>query len=172
MSQSAEEALKALGVDPLLIDLRDERRAKDGTKVDRRICICGHAVGRHRDGKDRQILRDGDQHSWACKPNARDCNCKRCIPVLKVSSPKYFLRVTDGAAETHALIRGIKNLTYAGGTFEWLVELICVFCGAEGSEHKVLPTPLTRDKRIKRVEGSDGYDGLVCEKCRNNEQLG
>lgn len=172
MTQTSDEVMKSLGIDPQLVDIRDNRRALDGTKIDRRICICGHAVGRHKDGNNRQILRDGDQSQWVCQPNARTCDCKRCVPVLKVSSPKYFLRVTDGAADTHALIRGIRSLTLAGGEFEWLVELVCAFCKAQGSEHRVLPTPLTREGKIKRTEGSDGYDAFVCEKCRTNEQLG
>lgn len=172
MTQDPDEVMRSLGLDPQLVDIKDDRRTADGTTVDRRICICGHALGRHRDGLRRQIFKGGDKSNWICQPNARSCNCKNCVPVLKVSNPKYFLRITDGASDTHALIRGLRSLTLAGGTFEWLVELVCVFCKATGPEHKVLPTPLTRDGRIKKTEGSDGYDVFVCENCRNNEQLG
>lgn len=166
MTQDSDEIMRALGVDPRLVDIRDDRRSIDGQKIDRRICICGHAVGRHRDGKNVQILRGGDINDWVCQPNARTCSCKRCVPVLKVSTPLYFVRATDGAADLHALIRGIRTLTLRKGEFEWLVELICAFCKAQGPEHKVLPTPLTKEGKIKMTDGSDGYDALVCEKCR------
>lgn len=169
MITNADEVMKSLGVDPQMVDIRDDRRNINGPNVDRRICICGHAVGRHKDGNDVQILRGGDMDNWICQPNARTCNCKNCVPVMKVSNPKFFLRVTQGASDTHALIRGLRELLKKGGEFEWLVEPTCAFCKKTGQG--VLPTPLTKEGKIKRTEGSDGYDTFVCEDCRNNEQL-
>lgn len=170
MSDKSDEILRSLGVDPQLVDIKDDRRNRVGGIIDRRICICGHAVGRHKDGNGTEVFKGGNPNDFVCQPNARTCNCKRLIPVIKVSSPKFFLRITDGASDTHALIRGIRTLTLNGGDFEWLVEPTCVFCKATGAG--VLPTPLTKQGTIKRTTGSDGLDDFVCENCRNNGQLG
>lgn len=163
MTNDPNEALKAMGLDLQMIDIYDDRRSVSGN-VDRRICICGHAATVHTDGNDIPVLRGGDRNNFMCKPNAQNCPCKRCIPVIKVSNSKFFLRKTHGAGATHALVRGLRRLAESGGTFEWLVEVKCTFCGSETS---IAPTPLTATGELKKSEGSAGYDNLVCENCRS-----
>lgn len=167
----SDALMKSMGIDPELMDIRDRKRNSAGNLQDRRICICGHSVLKHRDGTNTKLVEGGDPNMWNCQPNLRSCPCKIYAPVLKVASTKFFLRVTDGPSDTHALMRGLRAMTQKHGvvdTFEWIVERQCVFCKTIGND--CLPTPLTADGRIKR-SGTDGYDAFVCGNCRINEQL-
>jgi hypothetical protein len=166
MSNSALEALESMGIDVKRVEILDASKSNNKS-VDRRICICGHAVDRHKNGNDVPILKSDDpEGKFVCQPNAMTCSCKKCIPVLLVSNPKYFLKRTDGAGEMHALIRGLTGLTTKAENplFEWLIEPQCRVCSATGSG--VLPAAFTLQGHLKKGAGSDGYDAFICKECR------
>jgi hypothetical protein len=168
MSNPAD-LLASMGLDAQMIDIHDISKSNNRS-VDRRICVCGHSVDRHKnyfvgDGSGVPVLRTNNpDDSFTCKPNAATCNCKKVIPVLSVSNPKYFLKKTDGAGQLHALSRGIRALMKVdGATAEWIIDPQCRTCG---SKVNVVPACFTLDGRLKQGTGSDGYDAFICENCR------
>lgn len=174
MSNPALDALASMGVDIQRIDILDNATGNNRS-VDRRICMCGHSVDRHKDpnsldsnGKPMAILRTNNPDGpFMCQPNAMSCLCKKVIPVLSVSNPKYFLKKTDGHGELHALIRGMRGLSKVEGhTMEWIIEPQCRICGCTGASEKIVPATFTVHGELKKSHGSDGYDAFVCEKCR------
>lgn len=160
--------LASMGIDPHRVDILDNSRKKMAGGVDRRICICGHAMDRHKNGQDVPILRSIDPSArFQCKPNVMECDCKNCIPVISVSDTRWFLKKTEGSGELHAFTRGILAISKITGHFiEWLIEPQCRLCGAKGDEHLLAPTLFTKEGAIKRSSQSDGYDDFSCHKCR------
>jgi hypothetical protein len=171
MSNPALDALAAMGVDVQKIDILDNSKSNNRS-VDRRICICGHSVDRHKDPNTpypyTPILKTSNPDgAFICQPNAMTCNCKKVIPVLLVSNPKYFLKKTEGHGELHALTRGIRGLAKVEGhTMEWLIDPQCRLCGSSGAGERIVPASFTVSGELKRSQGSDGYDAFICEKCR------
>ena len=88
MSNQALNVLAAMGIDPQEIDTHDTSLVnKQG--VDRRICICGHAMDRHKAEatlgweKPIPILKWSDPtEPFKCTPNAQSCSCRRLIPTI------------------------------------------------------------------------------------------
>ena len=174
--------LQQMGVDPQLVEIYDSS-VERSRKVDRRICICGHATGRHKIGgtkttittvwPDQTIIEGGGFKAkvWRCKPNGNDCNCQTWIPTLEVSETRWFLKATEGANHRHALTKGILALSKINGhSIKWLIPPICVLCKKEGWENGLAPTPLTESGKVKIGDGSDGLDRLVCKSCREAVQ--
>jgi hypothetical protein len=160
--------LASMGIDPQRVDILDSSRKKMAGGVDRRICICGHAMDRHKNGQNVPILRSIDPSGYfQCKPNVMECNCKNCIPIISVSDTRWFLKKTEGSGELHALTRGILALSKIEGHYiEWLIEPQCRLCGVVGGEHQIAPTLFTKEGIIKHSSESDGYDDFSCRKCR------
>jgi hypothetical protein len=173
MSNPALDILASMGIDPHEIDTHDTSLVNK-LGVDRRICICGHSMDRHKAGptlgweKPVPILKWSDpSESFKCIPNAQACSCRRLAPVLEVSNIKYFLKKTTGSGELHALTRGIRALSKVeGSTIKWLVEPTCLRCGCTNKEDKIVPAVFNADKTLKQTEGSIGYDDFICQKCR------
>ncbi|MCE2767074.1 MAG: hypothetical protein LW628_09200 [Fimbriimonadaceae bacterium] len=171
MSNPALDALAAMGVDVQKIDIFDMSKSNNKS-VDRRICMCGHSVDRHKDPSTYPnpipILKSNNPNGeFICQPNAMTCSCKKVIPVLEVSNPKYFLKKTEGAGELHALTRGIRGLAKVEGNYmKWLIEPECRRCGCTGAQDRIVPATFTADGQLKKTSGSDGYDAFICEKCR------
>jgi hypothetical protein len=163
--------LAAMGITSADVDARDTRQKKGGP-LDRRICMCGHPINRHKIHMTQENPKgipwtEGPVPSTGmlCRINAMDCSCKEPMPVLKVTDARSFLRTTEGAGATHALIRGLRSLM-PNATYEWLIEIVCKRCGATGAEDQIQPVPLTKLHR-KTVDGrSHGYDRFLCIKCR------
>jgi hypothetical protein len=173
MSNPALDMLADMGIDPHEIDTHDTSLVnKQG--VDRRICICGHAMDRHKAAatigweKPVAILKWSDPtEPFKCTPNAQSCSCRRLIPVLEVSNTKYFLKKTNGSGELHALTRGLRALAKVQNhIMKWLVEPTCVICEATGTTDRIVPACFNKDKTIRTEEGSIGYDDFICQKCR------
>lgn len=118
---------------------------------DRRICVCGHPVGRHTQVSGIVF----------CKPTRMDCPCKSLRPVLKAEDTRNFLRKTEGPGALHALGRGLKAAHDAGKNVEWVVEAKCDRCHVEGP---ISPVAVTQRGVI--VDVATGYDALLCRKCR------
>jgi hypothetical protein len=167
------DALAAMGITPDEVDARDTRQKKGGP-LDRRICLCGHAINKH---KIHMTTENPKGIPWTegevpptgmlCRINAMNCACREPIPVLKVSDARSFLRTTEGAGALHALTRGLRSLI-KNATYEWLIELECVKCGVTGAENQIQPVPLTKLGK-KTVDGrSQGYDRFLCQKCRED----
>jgi hypothetical protein len=100
-----------------------------------------------------------------CRINAMNCSCKEPIPVLKVTDARSFLRTTEGAGATHALIRGIRDIM-PNATYEWLIDIKCQRCGVVGPEHQIQPVPLTKLQKRTTDGKSQGYDRFLCLTCR------
>jgi hypothetical protein len=162
MSNSALEALAAMGIEPETIDTHDISTV-NRLGVDRRICMCGHALDRHKAeatlGWDKPIpiLKwNNPSDPFKCTPNAQSCSCRRLIPVLEVSNTKYFLKKTNGSGELHALTRGLRALAKVQNhIMKWLV-----------TTDRIVPACFNKDKTIRTEEGSIGYDDFICQKCR------
>lgn len=176
MSNSALDALAVMGIEPESVDLYD-MSAINRLGVDRRICMCGHAMDRHKLQstlnlpKPIPVLKSNDPEGpFSCVPNAQACSCRTLYPVLKVSNTKYFLKKTTGSGELHALTRGIRALAKVeDNKIEWLVEPTCLLCGFSGPEHRIVPATFNANKTLRQGE-SIGYDDFVCQKCRLGDE--
>ena len=163
--------LAAMGITAADVDARDTRQKKGGP-IDRRICLCGHAINKH---KIHMTPENPKGIPWVegpvpptgmlCRINAMNCSCKEPMPVLKVTDARSFLRTTEGAGATHALIRGLRSLM-PNATYEWLIDLECAKCGAAGSENQIQPVPLTKLGKKTPDGKSQGHDRFLCLKCR------
>lgn len=133
----------------------DKRQKKRG-KTDRRVCICGHGVSKHR--------YNDLVGMWSCKP-AFDCRCKAPVAVMEVTNIKPFLRKTEGGGALHALFGGLQGMRELDkeATFTKLISWVCHFCQ---SDVGVKPEPLTQHGRRTRDGLSEGYDAFVCDECR------
>jgi hypothetical protein len=172
MSNSLDD-LEAMGITSADVDARDTRQKKGGP-IDRRICMCGHPINRHKihmtpENPKGVPWTEGPVPSTGmlCRINAMNCSCKEPIPVLKVTDARSFLRTTEGAGAAHALIRGIRDIM-PKATYEWLIDIKCQRCGVIGAEHKIQPVPLTKLQK-KTLDGkSQGYDRFLCLNCRED----
>ena len=169
----ANEFFKSLGVSTEDVDANENRQRRRGV-TDRRICLCGHGANKHKNPdiademRNRYVSGVVAERTYACYPNAKvECPCKMPQPVIVVSDSRWFLRKTDGAAHKHALIRGIRSLLeLEGATVDWLIVPTCNKCGGSGQDMNILPAPLTKDGRATHDGLSEGYDRLLCERCR------
>jgi hypothetical protein len=151
MSVTEVDPMAAMGIsleEAVEVDeaMRDRPAGRDG-----RVCICGHGAGRH-------TVANGVVY---CKPARMDCPCKKLRPVVEAEDTRAFLRKTGGAGPMHALVRGMSAVISAGKRVEWIVDLKCDKCGAEGH---VVPVPVTRNGIV--MAEPTGYDALLCVSCR------
>ena len=165
--------LEAMGITSADVDARDTRQKKGGP-IDRRICMCGHPINRHKihmtpENPKGVPWTEGPVPSTGmlCRINAMNCSCKEPIPVLKVTDARSFLRTTEGAGAAHALIRGIRDIM-PKATYEWLIDIKCQRCGVTGAEHKIQPVPLTKLQKRTLDGKSQGYDRFLCLNCRED----
>ena len=165
--------LEAMGITSADVDARDTRQKKGGP-IDRRICMCGHPINRHKihmtpENPKGVPWTEGPVPSTGmlCRINAMNCSCKEPIPVLKVTDARSFLRTTEGAGAAHALIRGIRDIM-PKATYEWLIDIKCQRCGVIGAEHKIQPVPLTKLQKRTLDGKSQGYDRFLCLNCRED----
>lgn len=149
---SAEEALRAIGLDPEDTIHTDQIMRKRTRKRDGRICICGHGAGRHQETAGRQT----------CNPSAMKCPCRSFRPVLEVEDSRVFLRETLGPGKLHALSRGIAASMELNKKVEWIVELACDRC--KDSEKIVTPIPLTENGYVANYPTA--VTALLCHECR------
>lgn len=105
-----EDALAAL----------DRDRARRGGDRDRRVCLCGHPLARHKEARGRVV----------CQPSRMSCACADAQGVLEVSDTRLFLRKTSGIGVDHALVKGLAASVEAGATVKWIVDVECSKCGS------------------------------------------
>ena len=130
--------------------------------LDRRICICGHAMSRHH--------FNNYEGSHYCKPGQYACPCINPRAVIEVPSTRYFMRKSHGSGAKHALPRGIVASIQALGEEEfnakkkWLVDPLCDICKQPAKYYPVRVTP-TGDS-IGDDEDDQGVTAFKCADCR------
>ncbi len=160
--------LDAFDVSEEKLEQIDKAIAQDPRQNDKRICICGHSMSRHKISPITGRME--------CVPARFTCPCKRKHPVIEVPNTKYFLSRTTGHGEKHALTRGIYLSQKALGeefdkNAKWLIELKCEN-PACGKEIKAFPVMCDADAyRVYEHRSDDknpdeGYTFLYCETCR------
>lgn len=99
---NALDMLAQLGVTAADVDAHEDRQKNSGP-TDRRICLCGHPINRHKIGMTTENpkgvpWKEGPVAAgeMVCKPNGLTCGCRNPDPVLLVSDSRTFLRVTSG----------------------------------------------------------------------------
>jgi hypothetical protein len=97
---TAREILEEMGIN-VEEALAQMEKTKNNNYRDKRICLCGHGVGRH----------DEHQGRTSCTALKYNCDCKNLLPVLEVSDVRVFKSKTDGSGAEHALTRGIAPLS-------------------------------------------------------------
>lgn len=141
------------GLDISLEESLEAIRISDAHGRDRRVCLCGHSMKRHDDPAGRGIIQ--------CSVGKQNCPCKIPRAVLETSDTRNFMRKTLGAGSMHALSLGIAGAINAGHGVQWIIDLKCDRCGAEGT---LSPTPVTKNG-VAQNEAT-GYDALLCRDCR------
>lgn len=130
--------------------------------LDRRICICGHAMSRHHFNKF-----DGTHY---CKPGQLACPCINPRAVIEVPNTRYFMRKSRGSGAKHALPRGIVASIEALGEEEfnekmkWLVDPVCDICKTSTKYYPVRVTPT--GESIEDDEEDQGVTAFKCAECR------
>jgi hypothetical protein len=122
---------------------------------DRRICICGHPIVRHK-------FRE-DLGYYVCEPNAAGCKCNTRRAVLEVGDLRKFLRSTKGMGSSHALTQGMVAAKQAGVEMDWVdgVAPSCDKCGASGV--KVIPAPVSPRGEI--LDKTSAHNVFLCAGC-------
>lgn len=130
--------------------------------LDRRICICGHAMSRHH-------FNDYTGGHY-CKPGQLSCPCATPRPVIEVPNTRYFMRKSHGSGAKHALPRGIVASMEALGEEEftskrvWLIEQKCDVCK---QETKLYPVRVSQDGHYLTDDKEDqGLTYFWCAECR------
>lgn len=149
-----QEILIKMGIDPNeAIQTDKELTAKP--RGDKRICLCGHSVGRHDLTLDRPICVVGKQY----------CNCKKVTPVLIVEDTRPFIRKTEGSALNHALTRGIAGAIEKGQEIQWIEETqYCHRCETSGEDLRLTPMAVT--SHGIPADFDSGYNAFFCDDCR------
>jgi hypothetical protein len=158
--ETAEDILSALGVDPSeAVKIYSEGKRE---RVERHICTCGHAKGRH--------YLDGE--TVHCKPNALECACSEFHPMLEVHDTRLFLHKTDGPGKEHALIRGLAATAKKQKYVKWIAESRkCRKCGTDEeltiypiAGHHTAGFKITKEIYLAR------WNFLLCQTCAKEFQ--
>ncbi|MGA1717683.1 MAG: hypothetical protein ACO38Q_02630 [Aquiluna sp.] len=149
---SARDALESLGINVEEAIETDRRLMKKGPR-DNRICVCGHAVARHKTDEFSGITE--------CKPSRMYCPCDSPRAVLEAEDTRMFLRQTNGPKSEHALVRGMVALVVAEKEAKWLDDpLLCDKCQKRGN---ISPVALTKNNKIAYEPSSK--NALLCDSC-------
>lgn len=134
-----------------------------GRSNDRRICICGHAMSRHK--------FDKFQNKHICKPGQLACPCINQRAVIEVPNTRYFMRKSHGSGSKHALAMGYAASKEALGeedfaeAIKWLVEPKCDICGTETKYYPVRTN--TTGTPILDIDDDLGVTAFMCVECRD-----
>jgi hypothetical protein len=153
------------------IDVDEIREANESFKIeprslDRRICICGHAMSRHH--------VNGITGEHYCKPGQLSCPCIQERPVVEVPNTRPFMRKSRGSGAKHALVLGFAGAEERlGEEFTskrtWLIEEKCDICKEPFSENeKFFPVRVTTDGiPISDYDDDTGVTAFMCRECRS-----
>jgi hypothetical protein len=122
---------------------------------DRRVCICGHPIVRHK--------FKADLGWFVCEPNAAGCKCNTPRAVLETGDLRKFLRSTKGMGSSHALTQGMIAAKKAGVELNWIGDVPpnCDKCGASGV--KVIPAPVSPNGEI--LDKASRLNVFLCQDC-------
>jgi hypothetical protein len=138
--KEAQELALQFGFDLDELKLRDEK-LKAPREVDRRICLCGHAVSRH-----------SMEENVFCIPARWQCHCRRLKPVMVVEDTRVFVRKSYGYGPDHALLRSLPELAKRGKKGQWLDGLSCVVTGCDAEGVLLTPAMLELDPNGRRYD--------------------
>lgn len=122
---------------------------------DKRICICGHPINRHKTNIRGRL---------ECKPNSMYCKCKTERPIIEVSDTRVYIQKTLGHATGHALLRGMQRAYEKEHTIKWLTEPQCDLCGLHAP---TVPMIVTEDGKLAGHDIDTGRYLLMCRNCRS-----
>lgn len=149
-----EELLREMGLDPNQA-IETDKELSSKQRGDRRICLCGHSVGRHTEINGRTSCQVGKQF----------CPCKRVQPVLLTNDTRSFIRKTEGSGLNHALTRGLAGAIEKNLDIEWLEdERYCHRC--QNNQDGLRLTPMSVSSNGIPQNLATGYDALFCDECR------
>jgi hypothetical protein len=120
---------------------------------DRRVCICGHPMVRHK--------LEVDLGYFVCSPNAAGCLCRTPRAVLETGDLRKFLRSTKGMGSSHALTQGMLAAKKADVEMNWIEQPSCDKCGASGV--KVIPAPVSPNGQI--LDKASRLNVFLCQDC-------
>jgi hypothetical protein len=143
-------ALDRLGIDESEIQIhRSDLKRKE---YDRKVCICGHAMNKHKE------FRSGQ---WQCHTAKMYCPCEIPKAVVEVSDTRFFMTKSRGYGAKHALSTGLSRLNERGGTSRLIIEPVCFACKRETTP--LLPATFDRERRLIFKPGP--LNGLFCIDC-------
>ena len=149
---SAKDALAALGIDPTEAIAIEMSRTKKPVR-DNRVCICGHAVARHKVDEYSGLME--------CKPSRLHCPCTNVRPVLEVEDTRLFLRGTSGPKNEHALVRGMTALAMSGKEAKWIEPPKCDRC--DTAQGPIVPVPISKSNKV--AYEATPLNAMLCETC-------
>lgn len=134
---------------------------QESRSLDRRICICGHAMSRHH-------FNDFTGGHY-CKPGQLACACINPRAVIEVPNTRYFMRKSHGSGPKHALALGVvASIEALGEEFtkarKWLTEEVCDICKKESKYYPVRVTPT--GEAIEDSDEDQGVTAFMCLDCR------
>jgi hypothetical protein len=138
-------------------EIKEANTPKEAGRFDRdkRICICGHGLNRHK-----MNLRG----RLECKPNTMYCKCKHERPVIEVEDTRLFILKTIGHAAGHALLRGMQRAYEKKHKITWLIDSRCDVCGVT---LPTVPMIVNEDGSIASQDIDTGRYALMCRECRS-----
>ena len=149
-----KELLLAMGLDPDEA-VEADKELSNKQRGDRRICLCGHSVGRHTEISGRPSCQVGKQF----------CPCRRIQPVLLTNDTRSFIRKTEGSGLMHALTRGLAGAVEKNLDIEWLEdERYCHKCKTQEPDMRLTPMSVSSNGTPQSL--ATGYDALFCDNCR------
>lgn len=150
-----DDILSAMGFDPDEAERTDKELTINARTKDKRICLCGHSVGRH----DMELGRP------VCVVGKLACNCRNLQPVLTVTDTRPFIRKTEGSSLNHALARGIAAARKIDVDISFIEESwACHKCGVAGEAVRLVPMTVTANGLPANYD--TGYNSLLCDDCR------
>jgi hypothetical protein len=143
--------LSVFNVEQKILDedfLEARSRKRSG---DRRVCICGHPMARHRSASGRIV----------CETARSFCLCVDAIPVIQVEDLRPFIFRTYGANRYHAFVKGVAVLRKKQRGLTWLITPQCFACKMSDTTLNVAPIGRAGYVMIPRGE----QNALLCDKC-------
>lgn len=122
------------------------------------ICICGHPVILHAE-------------SGLCRSGAIVCACPKSRPALLVDDIRFFLRVTKGPHEAHALVMGLSTLEEKGGQAVKQIDWRCEYKSC-GGVMGVNPARFRNSSTLALGMTVRDLNRLICEPCLFRELNG
>lgn len=129
----------------------DDRDRYDTSK---HVCICGHAVNKHKVFYEDRV---------SCHTARHYCPCREVLPVFYANDTRYFMRKTFGPGSKHALSTGLKRLLEVGKSGHWLGVPQCWNPDCQNRHVVVYPVAIGKQNAISREPAA--INVFLCETC-------